>query len=127
MFLPMSCTSPLTVAMRILPWARLAPPDLLFRLHEGQQPGDGFFHDARAFDHLRQKHFARAEQIAHDAHAGHQRAFDDGQRPADFQARFLGVGLDVIDDALDQRVFEPLLDRAFAPFVLDDFGLVLLV
>ena len=44
---------------------------LLFRLHERKQPRDGFLHDTRAFDHLRQKHFARPEQIAHNAHAGH--------------------------------------------------------
>ncbi len=72
MFLPMSCTSPLTVAMTILPWARRSPPACFLRLHEGKQPGHGFFHDARAFDHLGQEHFARAKEIAHHAHAGHR-------------------------------------------------------
>ena len=32
-----------------------------------------------------------------------------------------------IHDALDQRVAEAFLDRAFAPFVLDDLGLALLL
>ena len=47
-----------------------------FGLHEGRQVGDGFLHHAGGLDHLRQEHFARAEEIADDAHAGHQRAFD---------------------------------------------------
>ena len=65
-------------------------------------------------------------KIPHHAHAGHQRPFDDGQRAPDFQPRLLGVGIDEINNALDQRVFEALLDGALAPFVLDDLGLVLL-
>ena len=41
-----------------------------------------------------------------DAHAGHQRAFDDRERLAVFGARFLGVVADVSVDALDERVLE---------------------
>jgi len=39
----------------------------LFLFHEGQQPGDGFLHDPRALDHLRQKTSCRTKQIAHHA------------------------------------------------------------
>ena len=99
----------------------------LFRLHERKKPGHGLFHDARAFDHLGQEHFARTKEIAHHAHAGHQGAFDDGQRTADLQPRLLRVGFDVIDNALDQRVFEPLLDGSPAPFVLHGLRLVFLL
>ncbi len=88
---------------------------LLFLLHEGQEIGDRFLHHARAFHDLRQKHFAVAEEIADDAHALHQRAFDDLERRGIFLARLLGVGIDEIDDALDQRVAEPFLDGQRAP------------
>ena len=82
--------------------------------------GDGFLHHARGFDDLRQKHFACAEEVADDAHAVHQRAFDDEQRAAELDARFFGVELDVGVDALHQRVREALFDGAGAPL----FGLL---
>ncbi len=62
--------------------SRAAGP--FFRLHERKKPGHRFFHDAGAFDHLGQEHFARAKEVAHHAHAGHQGAFDNGQRAPDF-------------------------------------------
>ena len=80
----------------------------------------GLLHHAGGFHHLRQEHFAGAEQIAHHAHAGHQRAFDHQQRAAQLDAGFLGIGFDVGVDAFDQRVRKALLDRAVAPF----FGLL---
>jgi len=48
-----------------------------FRLHERRQMRYRLLHYAGGLHHLRQKHFARAEQIADHAHARHQRAFDD--------------------------------------------------
>ena len=76
MFLPMSWTSPLTVAIRTLA-ARLAFvaaaeswPSRLF--HERQQISDRLLHHAGALDHLRQEHLARPEQVADDIHAVHQ-------------------------------------------------------
>jgi hypothetical protein len=45
------------------------------------QIGDRLLHHAGRFHHLRQEHLARAEQVADHVHAGHQRAFDDVQRP----------------------------------------------
>ena len=100
---------------------------LFLRFHERQQIRHGLFHHARGFHDLRQKHFARTEQIADDVHAGHERAFDDLQRPGKFLPGFLDVGLDKIHDAFDERVREPFLDRAFAPLILDDLGLALLL
>jgi hypothetical protein len=55
---------------------------LLLGLDVGQQVGHGLLHHARALHHLGQEHLALAEQVAHDVHAGHQRAFDDVQRAA---------------------------------------------
>ena len=83
--------------------------------------GHGFLHHARGFDHLGQEHFARAEEIADDAHAIHQRAFDDQQRAAELDAGFFGVDLDVRVDAFDEGVREALFDGAVAPL----FGFLL--
>ena len=68
----------------------------LFGFHERHEIGDGLLHHARGFHDLRQKHFARAEQIADDVHAVHQRAFDDQERLADISPRFFGV---LVDDS----------------------------
>ena len=57
----------------------------------GCEVGDGLLHDAGGFDDLREEHLARAEEIADDAHAVHQRAFNDQQRAAEFDAGLFGV------------------------------------
>ena len=115
MFLPMSWTSPFTVAMRTRPWVRAfaaaGERGGFLSLHEREKPRDGFFHHACAFHDLRQEHFSRAEEIADDAHAGHERAFDDEEWSLVFHARFLGVGIDEIHDALDQGVLEDVPRR----------------
>ena len=67
MFLPMSCTSPFTVAITIRPCG-FAPAAFSASMN-GMQIGDRLFHDARALHDLRQKHFPGAEQIADHAHA----------------------------------------------------------
>ena len=116
MFLPMSWTSPLTVAISTLPRAcvRVAAGGLL-RFHERRQIGDRLLHHAGRLHHLRQEHLARAEQVADDAHAVHQRAFDDRQAATVLLPGFFGVLVDVLDDALEERVLEPLFDRLVAP------------
>ena len=111
MFLPMSCTSPLTVAITILPLVLCssAPCRRCFLLlHERHQVGDRLLHHARRLHHLRQEHLAGAEQVADDVHAVHQRAFDHVERALGLEPRLLGVGLDEIGDAVHQRVREPL-------------------
>ena len=82
----------------------------LVRFHEGQEIGDRLFHHARGFDDLRQEHLALAEEIADDIHAGHQRAFDHVERPRGALARLFDIRFDIIGDAVDERIFEPLLD-----------------
>jgi hypothetical protein len=57
--------------------------------------GDGLLHHAGGFHHLRQEHLARAEQVADDVHAVHQRAFDHLQRPFRREARGFGVVVDI--------------------------------
>ena len=65
--------------------------------------------------HLREKHFSRAEEVAHHVHAGHERALDDVERPLDGAARLLDVGLDELGDAVDERVLEALGHRPLPP------------
>ena len=131
MFLPMSCTSPLTVASTILPLprssvsscpscpscpSRLAVPAVpLLLLHERLQVRDRRLHRPCALDHLRQEHLSRAEQLADDLHAVHQRPFDDVERPRILPARFLDVGIDEVGDSVDERVRQPLLHRRLPP------------
>src|SRR5271156_3193412 len=55
----------------------------LLGLHEGREVRYGLFHHPCGLHYLRQKHFARAEQITHHAHAGHQRTFDHEEGPAE--------------------------------------------
>ena len=56
-----------------------------------------------------------AEQVAHDLHPVHQRPFDHLERPAGLEPCLLGVGFDVVDDAVDERVREPLRHRGLPP------------
>ena len=74
-----------------------------------------FFHHARAFHHLRQEHFARTKQVADHVHSGHQRAFDHFQRMTGALAHLLGVDIDEVGDALDERVGEAFAHRQAAP------------
>jgi hypothetical protein len=87
----------------------------LFLLHEGLQIRDALLHHAGAFHDLREEHFASAEEVADDAHAVHERAFDDEQRLAELVERLLSIDGDEIGDAFEQRVFEALLDGRVTP------------
>ncbi len=93
-----------------------------FGLHERGEIGDGFFHHAGGFYDLRKEHLAGTEEVADDAHARHERAFDDEQRAAEFGASLLGIGVDVGVDAAHEGVREALFDGAVAPFFGFFFG-----
>ena len=67
MFLPMSCTSPLTVAITILPL--LVAPVRSFSFDVGDQVGHRLLHHAGRLDHLGQEHLAGAEEVADHVHA----------------------------------------------------------
>jgi hypothetical protein len=107
----MSCTSPFTgrhddAALG----ARGQAGRRLLGLDERHEMRDRLLHDARALDHLRQEHLARAEQVSDDVHAVHQRSFDHLDRPSAArgygETRLLGVLDDPVGDAFDQRVRE---------------------
>ena len=87
----------------------------LLGLHVRLEVRDGALHRARALDDLRQEHLPRAEEVADDLHPVHQRPLDDVERAGGRCARLLGVLLDEVDDAVDERVREPLADGRLAP------------
>ena len=91
---------------------------LLF-LHVRLEVRDRTLHRAGGLDDLREEHLAGAEEVADDLHAVHQRTFDDVERTRVTATRFLGVRLDEIDDAVDERVRQPLFDRSLAPREVD--------
>ena len=85
----------------------------LFFLDVRDQVRHRLLHHACALDHLGQEHLALAEQVADDAHAVHQRAFDHVQRPAALGQDGL-VGLfrildDEVGDAVHQRMRQALV------------------
>ncbi len=88
---------------------------LLPGFDERHEMRHGLFHDARRFDDLRQEHLARAEQIAHDVHAVHQRTFDDIERSLGFETRFFRIVNDVLVYPLDERVGQTLANRQISP------------
>ena len=116
MFLPMSCTSPLTVAITTSAFGlRRRSRGRLLRLDERDEMRHRLLHHARALHDLRQEHLARAEEIADDVHPGHQRALDHLDRACGAEPRLLGVVDDVGRDAADERMGESLLHGARAP------------
>ena len=95
---------------------------LAILLHIRLQDRDRAFHDTCALDDLRQEHLALTEALTHDPDPSHQRTFDHRERGGVDQTGLLGVGLDVVDDAVDQRVRESLLKRALTPRGVDDLA-----
>src|SRR5580692_6889896 len=75
---------------------------------------DRLLHHTRGLDHLREKHLARAEQIADDVHSVHERPFDHIERTRGLQSRLLGVLEYELIYALDERVLEALGDGELA-------------
>ena len=94
----------------------------LLGLHKWGEVSDRFFHHAGRLYDLREKHLAGAKQIADDAHASHQRAFNDQQRPPELDARFFRVPLDVGVDSLYQCVRKALFYSSVAPLFRFLFG-----
>ena len=119
MFFPMSCTSPLTVASTTLPLPRRSSPLFLLGFHERLEVRNGALHHPGGLHHLRQEHLARAEQVADDLHPVHQRALDDVERTLGLLAGLLGVRLDVVGDAVHERVLKALADGRVPPGEVD--------
>ena len=104
----------------------------LFFFDVGHQMGHSLLHHAGGFHHLRQEHLARAKQVAHGVHAGHQRAFDHVQGAAalglDGLVALFRVGRDEFSDALNQGVAQTLLngDGVLRGATPGQFGAVIL-
>ena len=87
----------------------------LLRLHVRLEVRDSALHGARALHDLRKEHLPGAEEIADDLHAVHERALDHVERSCGGRARLLGVLLDEVDDALDERVGKTVGDGRLTP------------
>ena len=96
------------------PAVRAAMTVFLF-LDVRHEMADCPLHHARRFHNLRQEHLARAEQVANDIHAGHQRALDNVERPLRLLAGLFGIVDDKFVDAVDERVLESFRYVEFAP------------
>ncbi len=97
----------------------MAPDGFFLRLDVRQQVRHSLLHHPGRLHDLGQEHLACAEEVTDDVHAVHQRALDHLDRPTtcrgDLGSQFLGIGIDVGVDALDQGVRDPLADREAAP------------
>ena len=93
----------------------------LLRFHIRSQVRHSFFHHAGRLHHLGQEHLAGSEQIPNHAHPRHQRSFDHRQWTPQLEPGFFRVRINIRVDSPDQRVRQPLLNRAAPPF----FGLLL--
>ena len=90
------------------------------RFHERHQVSDGFFHHARTLHDLRQKHSARAKQVSHHTHPGHERTFDYIEWPPGFLPRLFRIDVDVINNAFHHGVLQTLFYRFRPPrFIFD--------
>ena len=90
---------------------------LLLFLHEGRQIVDGALHHASAHDYLRQEHLTASKVVANDRHAVHQGSLNHMKWPIVLLAGFLSIGINELDNALDQGMFEPLFDVLGAPLI----------
>ena len=86
--------------------------------------GDGLLHHPSRLDDLGEEHPSGTEQVADEVHPVHQRPFDHRHRRLQSHTRLLDIFLDELGDAIDQRVFEPLVDVPVAPFLARPFPLV---
>lgn len=81
----------------------------LLGFHEGSEIAHSSLHDSGRLDHLRQEHLAASEVITDDLHTVHEGALDHVQRSRESLSGLLSVLIDVVNDALDQGVLEPLV------------------
>ncbi len=110
-FLPMSWTSPFTVARTTLPRTRGG-----VLVHVRLEVADRRLHHLGALQHLGDDELVLAEEPAHLVHAGHQRAVDDLQRLLRLE-RQVEVLEEPVPAALDDVAREPLVEgqRARGP------------
>ena len=108
MFLPMSCTSPFTVASSTRPLVCATAEASRSASMYGIRCATAFFITRALFTTCGRNILPGAEQVADDVHAGHERALDHLDRALDQAPGLLGVLHDVVRDPFDQRVGQPL-------------------
>mmetsp|Transcript_45881 Transcript_45881/g.82585 ORF Transcript_45881/g.82585 Transcript_45881/m.82585 type:complete len:343 (-) Transcript_45881:1114-2142(-) len=90
----------------------------LLLLHEWSKVGHSLLHHTGTLDDLRQEHLSCAEEIADDAHALHERTFDDVERNFEVGSCLLDVTVNELVDAIDEPVVETLNVGAVSPGIL---------
>ena len=105
-FLPMSWTSPFTVARTILP--RVGVSALLHELLEMVHAG---LHRFGRLQHFRDDQLVVVEEPPDFGHAGHQRAIDDVERRGAFRALAIQIGNQAVLGALNDVVGQPFVER----------------
>ena len=83
----------------------------------GLQNSNGLFHGTSGFYHLRKKHFSFTEKFSYSVHSIHQRPFDDFYSVTVCRQGFMQVGIESVDRAFDESVFEPFVERHFVAYV----------
>ena len=119
MFLPMSCTSPLTVASRILPWALTSWPAAAIAAFSASMKGvrwaTAFFITRADLTTCGRNILPAPKRSPTTLMPSISGPSMTSERAAEFGAGFFGVDLDVGVDSLHQRVGEALFDGAVAP------------
>ena len=112
-FLPISCTSPFTVASTILPRV-----DDLGLLHELFEIIDRGLHRLGRLQHLSHNQLVVVEQPPDFSHPRHQRAVDDIERARAFGALAVEIGNQTVLGAFDDVVRQALIERQLGGFFL---------
>ena len=112
MFLPMSCTSPLTVASTTVPLVFCTPSASASM--NGIRCATAFFMTRADFTTCGRNILPEPNRSPTHVHAVHERAFDDVQRMLGGEARFFGVFDDVLIVARHQRMAQALASPAAA-------------
>ena len=86
-------------------------------LDERLQDAHGLLHRSCRLHHLGQEHLAAAEELAHGVHRIHQRSLDNLHRVVVLLGGFVKVRLQIVSDALHERVLQSLLKGAASPIV----------
>ena len=116
MFLPMSWTSPFTVAITMVPCGSVSSPAASARARSSSMKGsrwaDGPLHDAGALHHLGQEHLPEPNRSPTTFIPAISGPSITASGRSVGLAGLLRVRLDVVDDPVHQRVLEALLHRA---------------
>lgn len=88
-----------------------------FCLHEGSKVAYSSLHDSGGLDDLWEEHLTGAEVVANGLHAVHEGTLDNVKRSWVGETSLLSINIDEIDNSLDERVFQSLVNWEGAPLI----------